>query len=72
MNENLLYHAIASAMEKAIAPLHARLNALIEAERKPVENPQPKADETPQEETYDFSRWSAIAKKRFGEKYHIY
>ena len=38
MNENLIYHAVASAMEKAIAPLHAKLDALMDAERcKPIE-----------------------------------
>lgn len=41
MNENLLYHAVASAMEKAIAPLHAQLDAIMEAEKsKPVEAPK--------------------------------
>lgn len=41
MSENLLYHAFASAVEKAIAPLHARLDAIMEAEKsKPVEAPK--------------------------------
>ena len=49
--DNELYNMIGQAMEKALAPLHAQLNALIEAQRKPVEKPQPKPE---QEEIPDF------------------
>ena len=85
MNDNLMYHAIASAVEKAIAPLHAQLDAIMDAKRKPVEKPQPKPE---QEEIPDFKalgermaqrdavrygnvNWDAIVKERFGKNYHI-
>ena len=62
--ENEIYSNIATiirqAMENAIAPLHAQLNALIEAERKPVEKPEPKPE---QEEIPDF--------KELGERMRI-